>query len=218
MKKIFFTLTILAAFGMFCFVGFQIAAHSDSQSLLPINRPSPVTIDARQSNLLLILVDRIDLHKPILRAVWFVIRFHSESQTVLSFSRIYPDSQPDRNTDIENAFSLGSSSEPSAVFFHKMSDYKISQDGYILIDEQGLDQLTRWLDPQGLQVGSNDVSGMLHLGCSFFAGPKDTQAPSFDWGAFSGHTSSNIVFNDILAEWSLLVSAQPPTRCQFPAQ
>src|SRR5512141_2532104 len=94
MKKFVFAITILLAFCLFSYLGYQIAAHSDNADQLPSHEPGK-QINARQMNFVLLHVGQIDPSGPALRSVWLAIRFHSDNQTVLTFSPLYPNAGND---------------------------------------------------------------------------------------------------------------------------
>lgn len=217
MKKISLLLSALLAFMVFAFAGFMMAARAETLARLPINIRSAAV--ERQNNLILVHIDSFDIRQPVLRSVWVAIRFHSENQTALTFVRLYPNTDdPKAGQKLVQSFGLTNTAAPAPVFLRHLSDQGIQFSGYVLVDDQGMQQVGEWIRETAPKANISGDDQVLQASCAALTSAQSAPLPSFNWPAFSAHLNTNLAFDEILVEWDRLVTADPPLRCELAAQ
>ena len=214
MKKTTLLLSAMLAFTIFAFAGFLLAVRANSLARLPIN--SSITALDRQNNLVLVHVENIDSHQPVLRSVWVAIRFRSESQTALTFVRLYPSSDdPQSGQKLADAFGLTNTGAPAPVFFRQLNQQGIQFSGYMLVDDSGMDQIAGWIRQNATKVNVSGDAQILQSGCATLAASSSASLLAFDWTTFAGHLNTDLAFDEILNEWDQLTTTGPSLRCEL---
>jgi hypothetical protein len=214
MKKTTLLLSALLAFTFFAFAGFLMAARADNLARLPVN--SKALGQERQTNLVLVQVDRLDTRQPTLKAVWVAIRFRSENQTALTFVRLYPNTDnPKTGEKLASAFGLTNTGAPAPIFLRSLTSEGIHFAGYLLVDEEGMQQVGGWIREIAPKANTSGDAQILQGGCAALTAASNAVLPAFDWPSFSTHLNTDLAFDEILVEWGRLVKANPPLRCEL---
>jgi hypothetical protein len=214
MKKTALLLSAMLAFTIFAFAGFLLAVRADSLARLPVN--SSITALERQNNLVLVHVENIDSHQPVLRSVWVAIRFRSESQTVLTFVRLYPATDdPKAGQKLADAFGLTNTGAPAPVFFRQLNEQGIQSSGYMLVDDSGMQQVAGWIRLSAPKVNTSGDDQILQSGCAALAASSSASLAAFDWTTFAGHLNTDLAFDEILNEWDQLITTGQSLRCEL---
>ncbi len=214
LKKTTLLLAAMLAFSIFAFAGFLLAARADSLARLPISS-NPGASD-RQNNLVLVHLERLDARQPVLRSIWVAIRFRSESQTALTFVRLYPSSDdPKAGEKLAEAFGLTNTGAPAPIFLRRLTEQGILYSGYLLVDDSGMEQVAGWIRTGSPKVNTSGDAQILQAGCAALAVSTDVEIPAFDWTTFAGHLNTNLAFDEILNEWDRLTTNAPPLRCEL---
>ena len=217
MKKTSLLLSALLAFTVFAFAGFLMAARAETLARLPISARSGAL--ERQNNLVLVHIDSLTTRQPALRSVWVAIRFHSDNQTALTFVRLYPNTDdPNAGEKLAASFGLTNTAAPAPVFLRHLTDAGIKFSGYMLVDDQGMQQVGEWIRKAAPKANVSGDAQMLQTSCAALTSAQGTPLPSFNWPAFSSHLNTDLAFDEILVEWDRLVTANPTLRCELAAQ
>lgn len=215
MKYATLILSALVSFVLFAFGGFLMAARAETQARLPVS-PKTALLREQQTNIVLIQVDDLQAQQPQLRSVWMALRFHSENQTVLTFVRLYPNSDdPQRGQELKDSFGLTNTDAPAPVFLRKATGDNRSTSGYLMTDDAGLEQVTAWVRQTALKANTSGDSQILQASCSALLNAQTVPLPSFDYQAFAAHLNTNLAYDQLLAEWQQLTQADPPLRCEM---
>ena len=217
MKKITLLLSAMLAFTLFAFIGYLMAARADSMARLPISAGAGPS--EQQNNLVLVHVERLDARQPILRSVWVAIRFRSESQTALTFVRLYPNTDdPQTGEKLAQAFGLTNTGAPAPVFLRKLGELGVQFAGYMLVDDSGMQQVAGWIRQSTPKVNTSGDAQILQSGCAALATSPSAGLPVFDWTTFATHFNTDLAFDEILNEWERLTSGGPALRCELASQ
>lgn len=218
MRRSSFIMVLLLTFTIFTLVGFRIAIHTSQVAGL-----SPQSSkDTHNRRIVLIHVDNLDSKKPQLQSVWVEVFFQSDDQTVLSFIPIYPApaGQPATNS-LERAFSLDKTGQPSETFWRRLDSHNIKQDGYVLIDDEGVGLITGWIYKQGNIANSTPWtpatlpgSQLLELVCRLIQQPTATTSP-LNMDSLKSDLRSNLAADDLQTDWKNLLSTEPPVKCEL---
>ncbi len=217
MKKTSLLLCALLAFMLFTVAGFLMAARAETLARLPVNIRA--IAGERQNNLVLIHVDNLASRQPALRSVWVAIRFHSESQTSLTFVQLYPNTDdPRAGEKLAADFGLTNTAAPAPVFLRRLSGEGIKFSGYLLVDDNGMAQVGEWIRQTSPKANVSGDTQILQAGCAALTAAQGAPLPTFDWPGFSAHLNTDLAFDDILVEWGRLLAADPPLRCELAGQ
>jgi hypothetical protein len=204
-------------FLVFALIGFLLAYRADSLSRLPLARR--IALQDRQNNLLLIHVDDLRSQQPVLRSVWVILRYRSESQTALTFLRLFPDADvPQRGQKVSQAFSLTNQGEPAPGFLRKLEEQGVKTSAFFVVDDEGMDQIGVWVQGALGKVNTSDDAEILQWGCAVFSSESKMSLPDFNWLTFAEHLQTNLAFDDLMAEWSSLITSLSPLRCELASQ
>lgn len=204
-------------FLVFALIGFLLAYRADSLSRLPLARR--IALQDRQNNLLLIRVDDLRSQQPVLRSVWVILRFRSESQTALTFLRLFPDADvPQRGERVSQAFGLTNRGEPAPGFLRKLEEQGVKTSAFFVVDDEGMGQVGAWVRNAFGKVNTSEDAEILQWGCAVFSSEPRMNLPEFNWLTFAEHLQTNLAFDDLMAEWSSLISSSSPLRCELANQ
>lgn len=204
-------------FLLFVLIGFLLAYRADSLSRLPLARR--IALQDRQNNLLLIHVDDLRSQQPALRSVWVILRFRSESQTALTFLRLFPDPDvPQRGQKVSQAFGLTNQGEPAPGFLRKLEEQGVKTSAFFVVDDEGMGQIGTWVRSAFEKIDASDDAEILQWGCAVFSSEPKMNLPDFNWLTFAEHLQTNLAFDDLMAEWSGLISSHSPLRCELASQ
>lgn len=204
-------------FLVFVLIGFLLAYRADSLSRLPLARR--IALQDRQNNLLLIHVDDLGVGQPVLRSVWVILRYRSESQTALTFLRLFPDPDvPQRGQKVSQAFALTNQGAPAPGFLRKMEEQGVKTSAFFVVDDEGMDQIGAWIQGTLGKFNASDDEEILQGGCAVVGSESTESLPEFNWLTFSEHLHTNLAFDDLMAEWSSLMTSPSPLRCELASQ
>lgn len=205
------------SFLAFALIGFLLAYRADSLSRLPLARR--IALQERQNNLLLVHVDDLKSQQPVLRSVWVILRYRSESQTALTFLRLYPDSDvPQRGQKISQAFGLTNRGEPAPGFLRRLEEQGVKTSAFFVVDDEGMGQVGAWVQSTFGKVNTSEDADILQWGCAVLNSEPKMSLPDFNWLTFTEHLQTNLAFDDLMAEWSGLISSHSPLRCELASQ
>jgi hypothetical protein len=219
-RRILSPLSIII-FTFFTVLGYLTASGGFSH-LFPratgLTRPTAFAV---QHNLLLIHVDRLNTHRPILRAAWIAGFFRSPNQTVLTFYPLLSERATQvAQENFKAMFSLNPDGSPGRAFFQAISTKGIKTYAYLVVDDQGFHVLDEYLRRQDALIMTSTLSDpqlLLNASCRFIltgTSPKIT-SHRFDWDTFSDHLSSDLAREDLIASWESLHDPLHPARCKI---
>lgn len=178
-----------------------------------------------QHYFVLIQVDEITAPSPRLAAAWFVSLFAIEGHPpTLTFTQVFPSLQnPERDQALERAFALDGSRNPTAAFWKEMQTFEIISEGYLLVDNQGIEHVFGWLreteglDPVSLDNLAQSQNRMrrMQAGCQALSLQSAQPERPFSWGGLlPDHFQSNLRMEMALAYWQDAMDSGDPIRCE----
>lgn len=196
-------------------------SHFLDQSLVPVM----VSKQPEQQNILIIHVDDLQSGTPQLVSAWTMFSV-ANNQHFITLKSLYPVSVPDPMlSQLSDTFALSSKNKPSKEFFNALKVYQIEWDGYILIDNQGILDLHRWLvgnptvtlndnpTPQTdliLQEETLLFNGICHGIIRAGLQPGDT----VQWQTiFPQHLQTSLSTKELKAQWQRITELSAPPIC-----
>jgi hypothetical protein len=214
-----------ASFLAFLLIGFAIAYVFRLRIPSPVAQPNsatPLPVNSQQ-NLLVIHVDELGKPNPKLISVW-VVFFVQYDSTFVSFKSLYPDPLAPRPILPVNVFfSMNAEGRPSDAFFKWVEEHRLEWTAYILIDQEGMEQISEGTNFPGLDfiiphskdqlqaVWQQEARLMDHLCTQFLPGEKK---PDIDWDELiPNHFRSDLSFENAILIWDQLQAANTPPNC-----
>jgi hypothetical protein len=230
MKKIGIIL-IAVTFIIFLFIGYQLTSNLDSNT-----GKQPTTIQvassaiAHQDNFIFVHVTNLQDPQPRLVSVWSVFVYFNSPITI-TFVPLYPQNGLSPTSGgMGNAFSLTDQTRLTTAFQQNLQSYKFPFKGYILIDDQAFNLMTRWLtqaDPP-YQSSNNLQSGdtaaiisqegqMASIICPYINKPYSVQMNSnIQWNQIiPAHFATDLNFETIVTDWEKLTNSDLPPNCEI---
>lgn len=217
-KSLLIIITILT-FALSALLGYLNASGADHGNPIKVSLSGASSSSVEQKNLLLIQVDQLG-EKPVLRAVWTAVYFHSPNQTVLTLTPVFPpgDKKPELN-NLADTFALNPDGSPDRAFVRRVAVKNMQYQGYLIVDDAGYAQIDEWLRSQGMPIFTpppSNQTALFDAGCSFLhiSTISGTALPDFDWKSFSSHLHSDLANNELLTDWKGLVGGGHPVNCE----
>jgi len=160
-KKTWGPLVFIIAFLTFLYLGIQVG-----KALFGHVDPAPTSIEevsyqlplAENKFLLIIQVENLNTEKAYLEGVWLV-NFQTQ-EPALSFFPLLPsqsDNGVEHDEELASAFSLDDKNQPAQEFFNILSKRNLSWQGYIIIDQWAIAEITTFLG--GVDLGDGQREG-----------------------------------------------------------
>jgi len=225
MKNILVLLIILLVFVACATLGFTLMSRVDQERAAGQTAALSTVTPGNQHYFVLIQVDELTAPSPRLAGAWFVSLFATEGHPpTLTFTQVYPSqSHPERDQALERAFALDSQRNPSAGFWNEMQTFQIASEGYLLVDNQGLEHVFGWLgETQGLDPVSMDIlmqsqdrARRMQAGCQAVALQSTQPDRPFTWDdLLPDHFQSNLRMEMALAYWQNAMNSGDTIRCE----
>jgi len=224
-KAVFFILIFL------CFLGFGfVLAREVSQGLFPQQTPTlqVITPSSNQVNLLVIQADDLTVPTPALTGAWMVFITYFEDQPFISFKLVYPTSDQQVASSLMRAFSYRNL-EPAPEFLAELQKFDIRWNGYVVMDQSAVNQLTYFYAAQfpdgrssaGYVDGDNELlisqqAQWVHYFCGFLNQQDGDRSAGFS--SFTSqvptHVQTNLDSDMLLTTWGRLSNPQYPPHCE----
>ena len=218
-KSIFFLLGFLI-FCLFAIFGYLSASHEQDTNQ-PGFTVDPALPTPSQNNFLIIQIDSINSPTPQLISVWAVYNFKSTNQTVLTFSGVYPTSDPKAAPeDLASSFSINRDGNPDPSFFQKIHARGGPWQNYMMIDQQGSLKIREWLQESGVPIESPNPfdSNAILTGICQSINANGSQTPTkffVNWGELAPFMKTNLGAKKIVETWKEINSIDKPAHCKI---
>lgn len=228
MKKLFVILILLILFIICAAMGFS-GAKSAWQSIsgviaTPVNPTANSVAAGIQHNLVVIRVDDLQSHDPVLISTWILFTTFSDPP-YLVMKILFPGS---KITSLKNNFYLDPEGRLAPQFEEEIQKLNFPWDGYLLIDNQGIQKLSEWLldqpveflpyDPQSSPDGFTvflDDSRRLSSFCESLSDVQQESTFPFWREIIPSHMRSNLGFDDLVLYWDYMTRSTNPPYCEI---
>jgi hypothetical protein len=219
--------TFAAIFMAFALLGIGLAHHFWGRLSSPSPRPasgSPLP-DGVQQNILIIHMDDLDRPSPSLISVW-VATYAAYERPFVTFKALYPDPlSSQRIIPLSIRFALNEDGAPTQSFLNWLRDQNLDWAAYVLIDQQGIIQLTDYLGSgdleriiprhrdQLLQVWEQEAQLMQHL-CLRLQSKIPAKA-EFPWkDMIPDHLRTDLTFEEAIVLWDQITAEKDALYCE----
>jgi len=189
-------------------------------------RPSATPLALpQQEKILLIQVDDLTTDNPRMISIWGLFIAFSD-QPNLIFKSIFPSIENSSwSQEIRGSFELSPDGELSKDYITRLESMGIEWDGYILIDNQFIDQygnafthttLSPYLPPTAEpEAILRQEKIFLNKTCQYLSQQENDLSADFDWqAAASGHLLSDLRLDFLLMGWQWLVENGSIQNCE----
>lgn len=197
----------------------------------------PISLNSQNKDLI-ILVDRIDLDKPVLRNVWLILS--KKNGSTITFLPIYPDYSKDEQTvaqKLRDTFVMVENGSPGDDFLSELRNHGISWEHYIVIDDV---LLAKGMDlAGGIQLDHQEIPASDVLSGNFYSNqagkeieviqsqlisnlcqklPVISLHPDYEDFLLTvlSHSRSSFSFDEIIYQLRTTNQSEVPLECQFP--
>ncbi len=226
MKKLWLILLFLLLFVfclLFAFTGASSIWGSFSPSVSSQNPSGAANISNIQHNFLVIRVSDLQAPDPQLLSAWiFFTTFSDPPYMVMKI--LYPNT---RHDNILSSFSLDVNGRLSSHFLQEIKKLDFPWDGYIIVDDQGMQKLNSWMleqpldmpprDPQnapdGFTVYINDSRQWGAL-CQSLAGMAQRKDALLWRDMLPAHLRTDLDFETMILFWDYMTNSSTPPYCE----
>ncbi|MCC6146310.1 MAG: hypothetical protein IT308_01950 [Anaerolineaceae bacterium] len=226
MKKLWLILLFLFLFVfclLFAFTGANSIWGNFSSSALSQKPGEAVNISNIQHNFLVIRVDDLQTANTQLLSVWiFFTTFSDPPYMVMKI--LYPNTRQDK---ILSTFSLDDNRQPSPQFLQEVKKLDFAWDGYIVVDDQGIQNLNYWMlgqpldmpprdsqsTPDGFTIYVNDSRQWSAL-CQSLGSIKQREDVLFWRDTLPAHLRTDLDFETMILFWDYMTNSNTPPYCE----
>jgi hypothetical protein len=224
-----------AVFLFILFVGFGFLGYlimngvKELFSTTNITTTDAIPLSGKQQNFIIIHVDDLSAETPKLVSVWAVFFYPSESPS-LTFKELYPHHPTPNQLDEKFAatFMLSEKGQISNKLIKQLDAYQFQWSGYVLIDHQAINYISKWLQIQnipislqqaiqipGATVMPEDEIEWYNQVCSQIEWLDLQTTKNIPWSDMIPlHMHSTMLFDQLVTIWDYLARSDIPPHCE----
>ncbi len=233
MRRIILPLLLLSTILAIFFWGARANLKFDAANAASV----PINLNSQNKDLI-ILVDRIDLDRPILRNVWLILS--KSPGSTITFLPIYPNYSSNEQTvaqKLKDTFFMLENGSPGNDFLSELRNHGISWEHYIVIDDV---LLAKGMDlAGGIKLDDHEIPASNVLSGNFYSNqtgkeieviqshlisslcqklPVISLHPDYEDFLLTvlSHSRSSFSFDEIIYQLRTTNQSEVPLKCQFP--